>query len=211
MPEKGIRSHYRWLWVTMWLLGFELRPFRRAVGALNHWAISPTPLNFFSTVVILVCKFACSTARSCLEAMPIKWDLLSLGGGEIWLLESPLLSWIAFISLCPSISSQHDSSWHLNPTSLRVQILPLCVQPRMATKHECGEKDDDTKTHLKVQEAVAEDSCLRKLIQGSHGGWLSGVCRSTQPCGSTRLPAAVGLRPFCAVHAITLCSNSRHC
>ena len=40
----------------------------------------------------------------------------------------------------------------------------------MATKHECGEKDDDTKTHLKVQEAVAEDSCLRKLIQGHMDG-----------------------------------------
>ena len=24
-PEAGIRSHYRWLWVTMWLLGFKLR------------------------------------------------------------------------------------------------------------------------------------------------------------------------------------------
>jgi hypothetical protein len=35
-PEEGVRSHYRWLWVTMWLLGFELRTFRRAVSALNH-------------------------------------------------------------------------------------------------------------------------------------------------------------------------------
>jgi hypothetical protein len=25
----------------MWLLGFQLMTFRRAVGALNHWAISP--------------------------------------------------------------------------------------------------------------------------------------------------------------------------
>jgi hypothetical protein len=30
-----------WLWVTMWLLGFELRTLGRAVGALYHWAISP--------------------------------------------------------------------------------------------------------------------------------------------------------------------------
>jgi hypothetical protein len=44
-PEGGIRSHYRWLWATMWLLGFELRTSRRAVGvgALNCWAISPAP------------------------------------------------------------------------------------------------------------------------------------------------------------------------
>jgi hypothetical protein len=40
-PEEGIGFHYRWLWATMWLLGFELRNFRRAVSALNRWAISP--------------------------------------------------------------------------------------------------------------------------------------------------------------------------
>jgi hypothetical protein len=33
--EKGIISHYGWLWTTMWLLGFELRTFGRAVRALN--------------------------------------------------------------------------------------------------------------------------------------------------------------------------------
>jgi hypothetical protein len=35
------------LWATMWLLGIELRTFRRAVGALNHWAISPAPREEF--------------------------------------------------------------------------------------------------------------------------------------------------------------------
>ena len=40
-PEMGIGSHYRWLWATMWLLGFELRTSGRSVSALNHWAISP--------------------------------------------------------------------------------------------------------------------------------------------------------------------------
>ena len=44
-PEEGVRSHYGWLWATMWLLGFELRTFRRAVSALTHWAISPASLN----------------------------------------------------------------------------------------------------------------------------------------------------------------------
>jgi hypothetical protein len=39
--EEGIRSHYRLLWATMWLLGIEHRSFGRAVSALNHWAISP--------------------------------------------------------------------------------------------------------------------------------------------------------------------------
>ena len=42
-PEEGIGSQYRWLWATMWLLGFELRTYRRAVSALTHWAISPAP------------------------------------------------------------------------------------------------------------------------------------------------------------------------
>jgi hypothetical protein len=31
----------------MWLLGFELRTSGRAVGALNHWAISPAPTPRF--------------------------------------------------------------------------------------------------------------------------------------------------------------------
>ena len=43
--DKGIRSHYRWLWPTMWLLGFELRTFGRAIGALNCWAISGSLLK----------------------------------------------------------------------------------------------------------------------------------------------------------------------
>jgi hypothetical protein len=39
--EEGIWSHDRWLWATMWLLGIELGTSRKAVNALNHWAISP--------------------------------------------------------------------------------------------------------------------------------------------------------------------------
>jgi hypothetical protein len=34
--ERGIRSHYRWLWATTWLLGIELRTSGRTVSALNH-------------------------------------------------------------------------------------------------------------------------------------------------------------------------------
>ena len=41
--RENVRSHCRWLWATMWLLGSELRTFGREVGALNHWAISPAP------------------------------------------------------------------------------------------------------------------------------------------------------------------------
>jgi hypothetical protein len=44
-PEEDVRSHYRWLWATMWLLGFELRTFGRAVSALTRWAISPASIS----------------------------------------------------------------------------------------------------------------------------------------------------------------------
>jgi hypothetical protein len=43
-PEEGARSRYGWLWATMWLLGFELLTFGRAVGCsypLSHLT-SPT-------------------------------------------------------------------------------------------------------------------------------------------------------------------------
>jgi hypothetical protein len=41
MSEEGIGSHYRWLWVTTWLLGIKLRTSGRTpVSVLNHWAIS---------------------------------------------------------------------------------------------------------------------------------------------------------------------------
>jgi hypothetical protein len=35
-PEEDVRSHYGWLGATMWLLGFELRTFRRAVSAVTR-------------------------------------------------------------------------------------------------------------------------------------------------------------------------------
>ena len=41
--RRGIRSHYRWLWATMWLLRIELTTSGRALSALNHWAISLAP------------------------------------------------------------------------------------------------------------------------------------------------------------------------
>jgi hypothetical protein len=43
LPVEGVISHYGWLWATMWLLGFELWTFGRAVSVLTGWAISPAP------------------------------------------------------------------------------------------------------------------------------------------------------------------------
>jgi hypothetical protein len=50
------RGHQISLWVVvsiMWLLGFELRSFGRAVSALTHWAISPA----WSSGFYLQCKY----------------------------------------------------------------------------------------------------------------------------------------------------------
>ena len=40
IPQDGTRSHYRWLWATMWFLGIELRYFGRAGSTHKCWAIT---------------------------------------------------------------------------------------------------------------------------------------------------------------------------
>ena len=50
IPEEGTRSHYRWLWANMWLLGIELRSSGRAARLLNYWAVSPAPNQFFKII-----------------------------------------------------------------------------------------------------------------------------------------------------------------
>ena len=45
-PEENIGSHYRWLWITMWLLGIKLRTSERAVSAVLLTAepsLQPSP------------------------------------------------------------------------------------------------------------------------------------------------------------------------
>lgn len=42
LPEEGMRPHYRWLCVAMWLLRIELRTSRKSGSALYHWATSST-------------------------------------------------------------------------------------------------------------------------------------------------------------------------
>jgi hypothetical protein len=46
-PEEAVRSHYKWLWATMWVLGFELRTSRRTVSPLNRRAISQSRFTTF--------------------------------------------------------------------------------------------------------------------------------------------------------------------
>jgi hypothetical protein len=40
-PEEDIRSHYKWLWATKWLLTLELRTSGRIASSLKGWATSP--------------------------------------------------------------------------------------------------------------------------------------------------------------------------
>jgi hypothetical protein len=58
--RKGIRSHYRWLWATMWLLEIELKTSGRTLSAPNPWAISPAPIcdiffNYSFIYLLCVC------------------------------------------------------------------------------------------------------------------------------------------------------------
>jgi hypothetical protein len=55
----------------MWLLGFELRTFRRAVSVLNCWAISPAPILLFS-VYVHACMCAYKCAYVCVLCVCIK-------------------------------------------------------------------------------------------------------------------------------------------
>jgi hypothetical protein len=83
-PEEGIRSHYRWLWATMWLLGIELRTSGRAVSALNHWVISPAPCGFF-------CLFVCFTTVHVYKHAP--WHVCG-AQTALWIQVPFTLSWV---------------------------------------------------------------------------------------------------------------------
>ena len=67
-PENGVRFPMNWshrqLWAA-WVLGTELRTSARAVRALNHWAISPTPKDW------LVCL---STPHLIIQLWSHKWQ-----------------------------------------------------------------------------------------------------------------------------------------
>jgi hypothetical protein len=58
----------------MWLLGFELRMFGRAVSALNHWAISPAPQG------VLIVGKATKTEGLSHRAVASGMEL----GGKVW-------------------------------------------------------------------------------------------------------------------------------
>jgi hypothetical protein len=96
--EEGIRSHYRWSWATMCLLGIELRTSGRETTALNCWAISPASVTFTIYLHILwefwcvhrwcvctcICMFTCMWAHmlfgyACFFAHVCRSPKLTLG------------------------------------------------------------------------------------------------------------------------------------
>jgi hypothetical protein len=64
MPEEGIKSPYRWLWVTMWLVGTKLRNCGGAASALKRWTISlaPSAAYFILIFFIMHCICVCAGA-----------------------------------------------------------------------------------------------------------------------------------------------------
>jgi hypothetical protein len=45
IPVESTRSHFRWLWATMWLLGIEVKTSGRVVSALKYWDTTPVYLD----------------------------------------------------------------------------------------------------------------------------------------------------------------------
>jgi hypothetical protein len=65
--EEGVRSHYRWLWATMWLLGIELRTSWRTVSALKSHLSSPHLEAFL--ILSSLCIWAQSSGN-----LPVKFQ-----------------------------------------------------------------------------------------------------------------------------------------
>jgi hypothetical protein len=85
-PEEGVRFCYGWLWATMWLLGFELRTFRRAVGVPTRWAILPAPsvsswiMSLHLNPHPLEEQQVFFTAELCLQPLPLSLAFKTLFG-----------------------------------------------------------------------------------------------------------------------------------
>jgi hypothetical protein len=97
-PEEGIRSYYRWLWATVWLLEIELRTSGRAGSALSHWAISPAHFVFFKDRVSL-CSPGCPGACSIDQANLKLRDLPASASQKLGLKACTTTTWLCFYLL----------------------------------------------------------------------------------------------------------------
>jgi hypothetical protein len=115
MAVTGIRSHYRRLWVTMWLLGIELRTSGKIVSALNRWAISPSLTLHFKRLIykpkVISSQTACFSflkvfPYSCVS--PLNWGIER---NLFWGKDIQELS--VFVVLCESWKNTSPSSYLL--------------------------------------------------------------------------------------------------
>jgi hypothetical protein len=115
-PEESIRSHFRWLWDTMWLLGFELRTSGTAVNALNPWVIS-LAFYFFLNLFLFYVHWCldCTYIRVRLsEALELVTDRCEL----------PCGCWELNLSLWERAASALNC-WDISP-ALRMLLLRGC-------------------------------------------------------------------------------------
>jgi hypothetical protein len=107
-PEEGIRSHYRWLWATMWVLGIEMRSSGRTVSALKHWAISPAPqiLIFYHLPGILLSPVYVSMSEWLSLLVPMKEEQPAY-------LHIPELRWTLWIPPCELGAACENRRWNL--------------------------------------------------------------------------------------------------
>lgn len=100
--ETDIRSHYTWLWGTMWLLKTELRTSGRAGSALHPWPISPAQT---ANGVAMTHWTKLLLAEASQPSNPF----LSLASTSH---PGPSLEWITGLNKPPSSSSHlYDASW----------------------------------------------------------------------------------------------------
>jgi hypothetical protein len=118
-PEEGIRSHYRWLWATMWLVGFELRTSGKAVSAPNLWATSPA--LFFPILKQGISCFGSCAEHSWLDR-PSNFHHLSC----LWL---PSCGGNAGIAVACSHTIRFRQVFWSVPTSILVSKLFLHTEP----------------------------------------------------------------------------------
>jgi hypothetical protein len=74
----------------MWLLGFELRTFRRTVGALNHRAISPA--LFFLEYIVAVLTYQKRASDPITDGCEPPYGFWELNSGPLEEQSGPLVT-----------------------------------------------------------------------------------------------------------------------
>lgn len=129
MPEECIRSHYRRLSTTIWLLVIELRASRRTATALNFRATSPAPYLlyfifknlFICTAVLCTCYFCAPCVFSVHRGQKRQSDSLEL---ELVMVSYHLSAWKRTLVFWRTVSPLNY--WNVTYHSFNVYFY-LCV------------------------------------------------------------------------------------